>query len=238
MQLALDVLPGSATYHVLRCGADATDNSHVAFASFGLPVSGICSGCVHFLPAAGSKTNLQKRAEVRKWISKKQLSEAFNNELVAVKLPKLMWCVPAEAGKEVSVPTPKSSFLALITLSLAAALVLALAFSVFLAGATLAFARGQETESFNAKAVSQQEFAGVITDQHCGARHPEGSGKSAAECAQACVKNGSRYALVNGDQIYVLRGNKATLDSVAGERVKVVGRLRGNTIAVNSVNAQ
>jgi hypothetical protein len=135
-------------------------------------------------------------------------------------------------------PRDNKSFLALITFSFTAAMALALAFSVLLAGATLAFAGGQDSEAFNAKAVSPQDFSGVITDSRCGAKHPQTSDKSAAECVRACVKRGAKFALVNGDQTYLLQGSKATLDSLAGERVRITGRLRGGTILVSSITAQ
>ncbi len=134
--------------------------------------------------------------------------------------------------------TKRKSLLALTAFSFTVALALALAFSVLLAGATLAFAGGQDSEDFSSKTVSQQEYSGVITDSRCGARHPESSGKSPAECVRACVKKGAKFALVNGDKNYLLQGNKATLDSLAGERVKVVGRLRGETILISSITAQ
>jgi hypothetical protein len=41
---------------------------------------------------------------------------------------------------------------------------------------------------------------------------------------------------VNADSFYLLDGNLGALKKVAGERVRVVGNLTGNTIRVQSVN--
>jgi len=72
----------------------------------------------------------------------------------------------------------------------------------------------------------------------CGAKHMSGP---PAECTRACVKQGSKYALVVGDKVYTLQtDDKATLaklDSLAGEKAKVSGSLDGDTIKVSSVAA-
>ena len=85
------------------------------------------------------------------------------------------------------------------------------------------------------EAASGKTFSGMITDSHCGARHSMDSGKTSAECARSCVRNGSRYLLVDGEVIHALEGNPAQLDKLAGERVEVVGLLEGDTIKVRSV---
>jgi len=84
-------------------------------------------------------------------------------------------------------------------------------------------------------AASGKIFAGMITDSRCGARHSMNSGKTSAECARSCVRNGSRYLLVDGEVVYALEGDPAQLDKLAGERVEVVGLLEGDTIKVKSV---
>ena len=71
----------------------------------------------------------------------------------------------------------------------------------------------------------------------CGAKHMG----SAAECTRACVKKGSKYALVVGDKVYTLEtSDKAaldTLDKQAGAKATVTGTEKDNTITVNSVKA-
>jgi hypothetical protein len=84
-----------------------------------------------------------------------------------------------------------------------------------------------------------QTLTGEVSDAMCGAKH-EMPGKP-ADCARSCMKHGSKYALVVGDQVYTLEtSDKAALDkldSLAGTRAKVTGEVDGTTIAVKSVAA-
>jgi len=81
-----------------------------------------------------------------------------------------------------------------------------------------------------------QTFIGQVSDAMCGAKHMSGP---PAECTRACVKQGSKYALVVGDKVYTLetddQATLAKLDSLAGEKAKVSGTLDGDTIKVSSV---
>ena len=80
-------------------------------------------------------------------------------------------------------------------------------------------------------------YTGTVSDAMCGAKHMG----SAAECTRACVKKGSKYALVVGDKVYTLEtSDKAALDKLndlAGAKAKVTGEVDGTTIAVKSVTA-
>lgn len=88
------------------------------------------------------------------------------------------------------------------------------------------------------KGSEKQTFTGVVTDAMCGAKHmmagdPKG-------CLQACVKQGSKYALVVGDKVYTLEtSDKAALselEKLGGEKATVSGTLNGSTIEVSSVS--
>ncbi len=119
--------------------------------------------------------------------------------------------------------------------SLAAALALAAVFtaaSVVVAAAAPATAVAEEP---NAPA-PQPIFSGLITDNQCGARHDKQSGKSPAECTLACIRNGAKYSLVNGDKNYALDGNADELSHWAGQRATIAGTRSGNVIQVASVN--
>jgi hypothetical protein len=82
-----------------------------------------------------------------------------------------------------------------------------------------------------------QTLTGEVSDAMCGAKH-EMQGKP-ADCAHACVKHGSKYALVVGDKVYTLETSDkaalAKLDNLAGAKAKVTGEVDGTTIAVKSV---
>ena len=84
-----------------------------------------------------------------------------------------------------------------------------------------------------------QTLIGEVSDAMCGAKH-EMPG-SAAECTRACMKHGSKYALVVGDKVYTLEtSDKAALDKLndlAGAKAKVTGEVDGTTIAVKAVAA-
>src|SRR5690348_13242061 len=76
-----------------------------------------------------------------------------------------------------------------------------------------------------------QTFTGVVSDNMCGKQHME-KNKSAAECTRECVKAGSDYALVVGNKVYTLKGNKSEIDRYAGEKATVTGTEKGDTITV------
>jgi hypothetical protein len=84
-----------------------------------------------------------------------------------------------------------------------------------------------------------QVFSGKVSDAMCGANHMmAGSG---AACTQACIRKGSKYALVVGDKVYALDTNDKTaldqLDKLADQQAKVTGEAKGDSIAVLSVTA-
>jgi len=124
-------------------------------------------------------------------------------------------------------------------LATASTVAFALALLIATLGAAGA-AAGQEPEPGQAaqsSTVQQQGYEGVITDTHCGAKHSAAVGKAPGDCTRACVHGGERFSLVNGDKMYVLEGEPAALKQAAGQRVRIVGSLRGNTISVTSVAA-
>lgn len=70
----------------------------------------------------------------------------------------------------------------------------------------------------------------------CGAQHMM-KDASAAKCTRECVKSGSDYALVSGGKVYTLKGDSAKLDKFAGQSVKVIGKVSGSTVTVESISA-
>ena len=86
-------------------------------------------------------------------------------------------------------------------------------------------------------AVQLQTYEGVVTDTHCGAKHSAAIAETAADCTRVCVHAGDHFALVDGEKMYVLEGERDALKRAAGERVKVIGTQNGNTISVVSVRS-
>lgn len=80
----------------------------------------------------------------------------------------------------------------------------------------------------------ERTLNGVISDSMCGATHMA-KDKSAAECTRMCVKQGQKYALVVGKDVYTLQGHEPELDKLAGQRVSIQGKLSGETLTVSSV---
>ena len=148
------------------------------------------------------------------------------------------------------------SLLALITLCAVAAVLIGFALAGILATATAGFAvadeisaSGDETVTFpggpsadppagapSPAGGAQRVFVGLVTDDHCGARHVPVSPQGSAECTRMCIRNGSKYVLVNGEQSYLLQGGSDELDAVAGQRANIVGSLAGGVILVSSVS--
>jgi len=87
-------------------------------------------------------------------------------------------------------------------------------------------------------AAKSQTLTGKVSDAMCGAKHMMSG--NAAECTRACVKNGSKYALVVGDKVYKLDAeDKASLDKLnelADKSANVQGTVSGDTIQVSSVS--
>ncbi len=85
-------------------------------------------------------------------------------------------------------------------------------------------------------AQATKSLTGTVSDAMCGKTHMM-KGESAAQCTRECVKEGSDYALVVGDKVYTLKGDKAAIDKFAGENVIVKGMRSGSTVTVELIKA-
>jgi hypothetical protein len=83
-------------------------------------------------------------------------------------------------------------------------------------------------------AQATQTLTGTVSDAMCGKKHMM-QGATAAKCTRECVKSGSDYALVVGDKVYTLKGDKAAFDRFAGANVIVKGKTSGSVITVDSI---
>ena len=77
-------------------------------------------------------------------------------------------------------------------------------------------------------AAGTQTFSGVITDTMCGANHKPMKVTPDSKCVLECVKHGSKYALLAGNNVYVLSDQK-TPEKFAAQKVKVTGALDAKT---------
>ena len=128
------------------------------------------------------------------------------------------------------------SWLQLIGYCTIAALGAALGLALLFAGASVAFASGEPPQISVSGA--EASFTGMVTDEHCGAKHDRYPGKSASECARLCAVNGAKYVMLDGEKVYTLAGKDLALDKLAGQRATVVGTLDGTVITVSSVSAE
>lgn len=79
------------------------------------------------------------------------------------------------------------------------------------------------------------EWAGWVVDEHCGAKGASSGHKS---CALKCAKDGAAMLLYTpaGEKLYKL-SDQAAVKKYAGQQVKIVGTLDGETIMVDSISA-
>jgi hypothetical protein len=90
--------------------------------------------------------------------------------------------------------------------------------------------------AFVVPAQTSQTLVGTVSDAMCGAHHMM-QGATAAQCTRACVKEGSDFALISGDKVYTLKGDKSQFDRFAGQNVTVKGKVDGKTFTVDSIAA-
>ncbi|HTV53916.1 MAG TPA: hypothetical protein VMI06_03285 [Terriglobia bacterium] len=81
-----------------------------------------------------------------------------------------------------------------------------------------------------------QTFVGNISDSACGLHHTMGG--SAKSCTLMCVNMGSKFVLADEahHKVYAL-SDQAKAKPFAGEKVRVVGSIRGASIEVTSITA-
>ncbi len=79
-----------------------------------------------------------------------------------------------------------------------------------------------------AAAAGPQSFTGVITDTMCGANHKPMNVTPDSKCVLECVKHGSKYALLVGNNVYVLSDQQSP-EKFAAQKVKVTGALNAKT---------
>ncbi len=87
-----------------------------------------------------------------------------------------------------------------------------------------------------ALAATTQTLTGTIGDVMCGKAHTM-SKQGPAQCTHECVKAGSDYALIVGDKVYTLKGDKAKLDKLAGQKVTARGTIEGKVFTAEVIEA-
>jgi len=130
---------------------------------------------------------------------------------------------------------PKTTFW-VGTIALVSAIACILAFGIAALGAIAGTAVAAPTPNQpDTEAGPQKSYDGMITDTRCGAKHSSAIGKTAADCTLVCIHGGEQFALVDGETVYSLEGETVQLKRVAGQRVRIVGALKGKKISVTSI---
>jgi uncharacterized low-complexity protein len=131
--------------------------------------------------------------------------------------------------------SPKTGFwfetIALIS-AIACVLALGIAALGAIAGTAVAAPAPNQPDT---EAGTQKSYDGVITDTRCGAKHSAAIGKTAADCTLVCIHGGEQFALVDGETVYSLEGATVQLKRVAGQRVRIIGALKGKKLSVTSI---
>ena len=85
---------------------------------------------------------------------------------------------------------------------------------------------------------ADSSFTGTVTDTMCAGNHKSMNMGTDAQCVTECVKGGDKYALWDGNTVYVLSDQKAAAP-FAAKKVTVRGTLdnSGKTIQVTSIAA-
>ncbi len=80
-----------------------------------------------------------------------------------------------------------------------------------------------------------QTYEGMVTCSRCGAKHAPSRSKNASDCVRICVHDGASFALIDGNDVYLLEGDWEQVKKVAGQRAAITGTLNGHTIEVSAV---
>ncbi len=77
-------------------------------------------------------------------------------------------------------------------------------------------------------------MTGVISDANCGAKHAAAAASDAA-CVKSCIKRGAAPVLVSEGKVYKISADSQDkVKELAGMKVKVEGKVEGDTVTVES----
>lgn len=88
--------------------------------------------------------------------------------------------------------------------------------------------------AFTAVSAFAGEWTGYISDSKCAAGHADGSAKSVS-CVKACIKGGQAPVLVSDGKVLKIANADKVGEDVQGQKVKVTGKLDGDTVTIDSV---
>jgi hypothetical protein len=77
------------------------------------------------------------------------------------------------------------------------------------------------------------EWTGAISESGCGLKHAAGG---AEKCVSGCVKKGAAPVFVTDGKVIKIANADKVMDHL-GKKVKVSGKLEGETLTVDSISA-
>ena len=80
------------------------------------------------------------------------------------------------------------------------------------------------------------QYTGFISDEHCGAKHMDGS-QAATDCVTACVKSGGAPVFVSMDKKVYKLSDRSKVTAFYGKKVMITGTMKGDTVSIEKVEA-
>ena len=80
------------------------------------------------------------------------------------------------------------------------------------------------------------QYTGFISDEHCGAKHMDGS-QASIDCVTSCVKSGAAPVFVSMDKKIYKLSDRSKVTALYGKKVTITGTMKGDTITIESVAA-
>ena len=96
------------------------------------------------------------------------------------------------------------------------------------------------TVAFTSLQAAEQSWIGEISDSACEMKHSSGAENvptpPAKECVANCIRGGSKYVIVAGDNVFQIANQDAKgLAELAGSKVKITGELKGEVVTVSKI---
>ena len=80
-------------------------------------------------------------------------------------------------------------------------------------------------------------LSGTITDAQCGAKH-EAAGEKDVACVKRCLERGQKAVFVSEGKVYVIAADsQEKAKASAGQKVTVNGKVDGDTLTIESIEA-
>jgi hypothetical protein len=85
-------------------------------------------------------------------------------------------------------------------------------------------------------AVFAESLTGVVSDEHCGAKHSAATAKDKS-CVETCVKGGAAPVIVSDGKVYKISDDtQGKVRNHLGEKVTVNGKVEGDTVTIDTVS--